>query len=599
MARQRTTIDQDKPKDIDSLPAELLEEIFRCCIEANTPWHSTKDTWRAERRSISTSITPLGVPKWITLTYVCRRWRRVALRNPLFWLHIPTTISLPWVNTYLARSRNQPLTIDLDVVHIAPDAFSSLATAVAPRLKALYLGRAGFDHSAITLERYCAPLASVPMPKLETLVLDISVPNCELLDTLFASQAPRLRRLWLGPGVSVRPISTLLPNLRYLKLQTTLSVPELLSIVNQTPLLETLYVGDLLISEYAFRDIGTLPRGARVNLAHLAHLTIKPSQETHPAMFIDVFERLVLPATVHVDVSMTIEAPEEITEKELWIRLLGRIGMHLDLIQGCLKQLYIDAQVWNPRSLTVACYPASLVSARSPADEGRSHLDSDIVGWTGHGSCNNEKCAAPFHLHVTFLGPGKSVPLNDLADLLDRLTPADMLNLEALRLSLTITPFLGADALSLTARVNDLVPWRRMFRGASMTVLKVSKYAVVGALRALIPEPEPESMDVDDDDDEPKDAPAQKYPPLPFLETLVVDSSMLGCNHWQRNQWQSEPLVFPLLRTVLGERMESGLALKTLVLQHCECGRQYVDSLSAFAKNVVFNNGGDVVEREL
>ena len=130
-----------------------------------------------------------------------------------------------------------------------------------------------------------------------------------------------------------------------------------------------------------------------------------------------------------------------------------------------------------------------------------------------------------------------------------------------------------------------------------MTVLKVSKYAVIGALRALIPEPEPESMVVDDDD-EPGDAPSRKYPPLPSLETLVVDSSMLGCSHWQRNRWQSEPLVFPLLRTVLGQRMDSGLALKTLMLQHCECGRQYVESLSAFAKNVVFNNGGAIVERE-
>jgi hypothetical protein len=76
---------------ISVLPAELLARIFHYC---------------ALERPLSVSLNL----SWIAVTYVCQRWRQVALDDTSLWARITVCSRSPkWMAESLVRARNAPL----------------------------------------------------------------------------------------------------------------------------------------------------------------------------------------------------------------------------------------------------------------------------------------------------------------------------------------------------------------------------------------------------------------------------------------------------------------------------------------------------------
>ncbi|KAH9986124.1 hypothetical protein BJV77DRAFT_84234 [Russula vinacea] len=67
---------------IHQLPVELLQKIFTCLAEPRLPDH---DPFMQI------------YPEWISITYVCRYWRAVALGHHSLWGTITPNLSLTWL----------------------------------------------------------------------------------------------------------------------------------------------------------------------------------------------------------------------------------------------------------------------------------------------------------------------------------------------------------------------------------------------------------------------------------------------------------------------------------------------------------------------
>ncbi|KAI0044492.1 hypothetical protein FA95DRAFT_1608493 [Auriscalpium vulgare] len=106
-ARNNTTIaEQHAPVPVDGLYPDILAIIFTYLRDTDPPdrIHRTYDTYR--RRAI-----PPG-SDWITVTYVCRRWRQVALERATLWTDIdPTALGRKWAAAFIARSQRAPISI--------------------------------------------------------------------------------------------------------------------------------------------------------------------------------------------------------------------------------------------------------------------------------------------------------------------------------------------------------------------------------------------------------------------------------------------------------------------------------------------------------
>ena len=60
---------------------------------------------------------------WIRVTWVCRYWRLVALECPSLWASIVDVgkwNNIDWLATFLERSRERPLTVDVGYTTMIP-----------------------------------------------------------------------------------------------------------------------------------------------------------------------------------------------------------------------------------------------------------------------------------------------------------------------------------------------------------------------------------------------------------------------------------------------------------------------------------------------
>ncbi|KAI0064089.1 hypothetical protein BV25DRAFT_339033 [Artomyces pyxidatus] len=81
--------------ELPELPAQVLQDIFRHLCHhpmAIGPHHSFN-------------------PRWISVTHVCRRWRKAALDNPCLWVHLPIQ-SEPLTQMMLERSRSEAVFVE-------------------------------------------------------------------------------------------------------------------------------------------------------------------------------------------------------------------------------------------------------------------------------------------------------------------------------------------------------------------------------------------------------------------------------------------------------------------------------------------------------
>ena len=89
---------------ISRLPDEILASIFT---------HGARDYHEGNDHA------SFCVPDWVSVSYVCRRWRDVALNCPTLWTY-HFTVSLRWTEELLARSKQASLRIYIKYASLGP-----------------------------------------------------------------------------------------------------------------------------------------------------------------------------------------------------------------------------------------------------------------------------------------------------------------------------------------------------------------------------------------------------------------------------------------------------------------------------------------------
>lgn len=92
---------------ISRLPPEILSNIFLRHVQAA----------RNRAGMNSATVQPMKLPcrRWIRVTHVCTHWRDVALQCPALWCYIKAPGSLRMLRTFLARSKDAPLTVSMSL----------------------------------------------------------------------------------------------------------------------------------------------------------------------------------------------------------------------------------------------------------------------------------------------------------------------------------------------------------------------------------------------------------------------------------------------------------------------------------------------------
>ncbi|TFY84003.1 hypothetical protein EWM64_g18 [Hericium alpestre] len=167
---------------ISRLPAELIALIFFY--------------YQAMQRAAAKALrqNEYVVPSWLNVTYVCRRWRHIALEIPTLWVDI--VIHKYWTQEMLRRSRNAPLI--LDVVLPFPNNSTARPSKFLPTVKLALeqLHRAGelnlVGHWEV-LQEVMAQLSVKRAPLLSSLSLTSQGgPQMIVPPNIFAGEVPPL-----------------------------------------------------------------------------------------------------------------------------------------------------------------------------------------------------------------------------------------------------------------------------------------------------------------------------------------------------------------------------------------------------------------------
>ncbi|KAG5637260.1 hypothetical protein H0H81_005224, partial [Sphagnurus paluster] len=138
--------------------------------------------------------------RWINVSHVCSRWRRIALETPALWSRISFNTNHNWVPTLLSRSRFTPLEFDISVSGAKEMQVCKEVLSQIHRIRDLSLRQPNSS---------CASLAGLvqgliePAPLLERLLIHRDdLYAASILDqyshpNLFRGCAPRLRTLEL------------------------------------------------------------------------------------------------------------------------------------------------------------------------------------------------------------------------------------------------------------------------------------------------------------------------------------------------------------------------------------------------------------------
>ncbi|KAI0061501.1 hypothetical protein BV25DRAFT_1826641 [Artomyces pyxidatus] len=187
------------PGHVSRLSAETLRCVFlhHFSIRDDVSWVRP-----AERE-------PVG---WMRVTHVCRRWRDVALGNPLLWSHIVLPLTSPeWARAILAREQHVPVTVSwVGIGYAKTPALSErrvLPLTDLAGVERLKLGE--FDGRMDVL----ASMLGKPAPVLEVAEVQCHLDDARPPNSLFAGHAPRLRRLCLRNSASFCWSSPILSNL--------------------------------------------------------------------------------------------------------------------------------------------------------------------------------------------------------------------------------------------------------------------------------------------------------------------------------------------------------------------------------------------------
>ncbi|KAI0330911.1 hypothetical protein GY45DRAFT_1323043 [Cubamyces sp. BRFM 1775] len=226
------------------LPPEILSEIFTFVAI---------DAYESRQRPQHPRIQSY---QWLSVTYVCRAWREIALNTPRLWSHIVLTSS-KIVPEIISRSKKAPLWITGSVDHEGDPRLAMLDRLVEDpmRIKELRL------NAPERLIQIMSAKWATPAKALESIMLS-SDHGCfehaalfpiKPLSNFFSGETPNLRRLeikrvslhWNNP-LFCSSLRTLVVHSRYDPTPRLGELPQLLDALETMQSLETLYLNEAI-----------------------------------------------------------------------------------------------------------------------------------------------------------------------------------------------------------------------------------------------------------------------------------------------------------------------------------------------------------------
>ena len=234
------------------LPEETLSLIFTFLRSVDPVVY--RDRSPTQRHDCGASIPPHNSAfGWVSVTFVNRRWRRVATSDGTLWTHLTNILGPRWLNEMVRRSKNAPLDIDSNNF---PSEWKQVNQPLRTVL-ALFNARIGcLWLRAPTMDVFNQTF-SIRFDSLQefSLNLDRRVSACPLAKLL--ERAPRLRSLRLDlPELSYAPWAhPALSNITSLNLilqstKTGILLPELLGALSRMHNIAELGLKELHVGEH-------------------------------------------------------------------------------------------------------------------------------------------------------------------------------------------------------------------------------------------------------------------------------------------------------------------------------------------------------------
>ncbi|KAI9432485.1 hypothetical protein H4582DRAFT_1104051 [Lactarius indigo] len=258
---------------INNLPVEILQRIFTCCAKPCPP---------------DSDPFPEVYPEWITITYVSRHWRAVALNHRSLWGSITPNLSRDWLRALIVRSEPAPVDADLRVgqetvkrIRLCTDDVIG-ALAGCTRLRSLRLVGPRRDVSAVLdVLRTPTPIRSLTLSFWEL------GPPVRLPEGLFGGEAP-LRHIHFTANRCIIAPPQLLRGVTHFTSGEQIPFPLLLDALRQMPAL-THFTLQHCRAHWQETDA---PCDLIIEMPHLTNLVVHADS---PRFFVLLNEHLSLP----------------------------------------------------------------------------------------------------------------------------------------------------------------------------------------------------------------------------------------------------------------------------------------------------------------
>ena len=339
-----------------ALPVEILHTIFIFCAGCPDGPAATADP-----NLLMVVRCPRYPPDWVAISYVCQRWRAVALDFKKLWSTLTPNLSPKWIAACLERSAYALRRVNIDVGPPPPpppkkpppkkrrfggaaakkrrlaarkqpplmalpgdvveDVFSH-----AERMEDLYLEGNTADVLRALESPSLGASESMPLSSLNIGLWDeAKYPHFEsgdederedaslfLANTLFGGSAPRLRRLHLRSGLHVTFPSWLLGGVTEFAISCSFCAKRLISALGQMPQLEILRVSPM-------RRYWLLPHSDGVTVpVTLKHLSLLVIEDTFLELLIALLGCLLVPANVRRHLKVKLDGSK--SDTYLWGR---------------------------------------------------------------------------------------------------------------------------------------------------------------------------------------------------------------------------------------------------------------------------------------
>ena len=338
-------------------------------------------------------------------------------------------------------------------------------------------------------------------------------------------------------------------------------------VLQRTPLLENLYIG-YFDEEPAAQMWGFNINGSSIRLPHLSHLFIKPNSFITLLCLVAL---LKVPPTLHLGISFDIDNMTIGHQRSAgWLHMLnvigGRLRANASKTSAPLTELNLNS---FRHDLAFACRPNS---GSAPHPLTSQHLVEEIDDTWYWRECNHD-CRSPFFFRYGFQGD-VDLPLLPMYHVQSMCNRMPLANIRALNLCIDLSsePFHDSSTEKCRIQGRDPRTWLPILRlMPEVCVLKVSRDAVIGVLKALTP-------DVNAD--------SGLEPPLfVHLTALIIKETYVGCPDHSGDDHQGQVLL-ETLKAFVSNRKEAGLELESILLRDCECIEGIVDLLRGYAKDV-------------